>query len=151
RDLPLGRVFAEPQVSAVLMVIMNVLGKKSLQVALVEGNDMVPVVSGCVSKGIVGLERRVSHSYFKATMGSVRAARMAGMYPAIAAVAARSPAAAAKPPGSPGFTPYRNPPTRRVAASAAGNPRTMPITANASVSPIINRSTRPGSAPRAIR
>jgi hypothetical protein len=44
-----------------------------------ERSVIVPVVSRCVSKGIVGLERWVNHSYLKATIGSTRVARRAGM------------------------------------------------------------------------
>jgi hypothetical protein len=44
-----------------------------------ERSVIVPGVSVCVSKGIVGLESWVNYSYLKAAMGSTRMARRAGM------------------------------------------------------------------------
>jgi hypothetical protein len=39
----------------------------------------VPVFSGRGTKGIVGLKRWMNYSYLRATMGSTRMARRAGM------------------------------------------------------------------------
>jgi len=49
----------------------------------------VPVVSACVSKGIMELEDLVSYSYLKATIGSTRDARRAGRNAAISAMATK--------------------------------------------------------------
>lgn len=82
-----------------------VRGESAEVCLLLKRLETVPVVSACGSKGIVGLERRVSYPYLRGTIGSTFIARRAGMEQAASATSVSSSATPVNVSGSVALTP----------------------------------------------
>lgn len=92
-----------------------------------------------------------AYSYRRATTGSTRVARRAGIQQAASATPINASVTATNVAGSEAFTPKSKLVIRRVSAKAAATPNTTPKKARRRPSLRTMRSTRPRSAPSAMR
>src|SRR5207244_12794300 len=100
---------------------------------------------------LTGGEVRPHHSYRKASIGSTRVARRAGIYLAASATAASNIGAAANVSGSSGAVPKSSFAINRTSKTDPASPKHVPAPINAAARPSTSRSTSVWVAPTLSR